>query len=450
MLYVLLAVLCGVVVPALCVKLSVGAFRNYLIQRRNEDFESLANSLDAVYNEEHIWTRRRVMDVLRPAPQWGGMKIKLLDLNNNEIYTLQTGQPNEHRHNNRRNQQQNNNVNNISQNNSQSQVEKFNIVFEHGKLEIEHKIPPMRFEDSFINYLTRYILAGAVIMIITACAVGYFVAVRLSKPVIKAIEHTKKISRGDYESVNDFQNVGIKELDTLSKCVADLGRSLAGQEKLRQRLMTDIAHELRTPLTVTRTQIEAIADGILEPTPERLNLCVNEMERLGNLIEDVEALSRLEGDNLKIRAEKIDVEKFLNTIAEAFEPLFKNAGINFKCEAAKNFYDIDADRFRHAIDNLLSNALRYTDSGGQVILKSYADKNNLIIQVQDTGIGISEQDLPNIFERFYRTDTSRARVTGGRGVGLSIVKATVEAHGGKISVTSTQGEGSCFTITLPI
>ena len=85
-----------------------------------------------------------------------------------------------------------------------------------------------------------------------------------------------------------------------------------------------------------------------------------------------------------------------------------------------------------------------------MILKSYADKNNLIIQVQDTGIGISEQDLPNIFERFYRTDTSRARVTGGRGVGLSIVKATVEAHGGKISVTSTQGEGSCFTITLPI
>ena len=331
-----------------------------------------------------------------------------------------------------------------------SQIEFLTANFENGRLEIEHRFPPVRIEDSFVSYLTRYTAAGALIVIIIACGLGYIVSGRLSRPVIKAIEHTRRISRAEYDSVNDFQTIGIKELDTLSKSVADLGRTLAGQEKLRRRLMTDIAHELRTPLTVARTQLEAIADGILEPDPERLNLCVSEMERLGNLIEDVESLSRLEGDNLKIRPQQVDMKKFLENVSDAFEPLFKNAGIKFSCEIQNNLTaEIDPDQFRHVIDNLLSNALRYTDAGGHVILRGFNEKNNLIIQVQDDGIGISPEDLPNIFERFYRTDQSRARVTGGRGVGLSIVKAIVESHGGKISVTSRQGSGSCFKIDMP-
>ncbi len=441
MLYVLLAVLAGIIVPASGVWLSMKAFKNYQIQRRHEDLESLINSLNEIFNEEHSWSHRRLMDVLRPAPQWGGMTIKLFDLAGNEVFTLQ---PNQYHHRGRMNDYE------AEKFKKDSQIEFLTANFENGRLEIEHRFPPVRIEDSFVSYLTRYTAAGALIVIIIACGLGYIVSGRLSRPVIKAIEHTRRISRAEYDSVNDFQTIGIKELDTLSKSVADLGRTLAGQEKLRRRLMTDIAHELRTPLTVARTQLEAIADGILEPDPERLNLCVSEMERLGNLIEDVESLSRLEGDNLKIRPQQVDMKKFLENVSDAFEPLFKNAGIKFSCEIQNNLTaEIDPDQFRHVIDNLLSNALRYTDAGGHVILRGFNEKNNLIIQVQDDGIGISPEDLPNIFERFYRTDQSRARVTGGRGVGLSIVKAIVESHGGKISVTSRQGSGSCFKIDMP-
>ena len=441
LLYVLLAVLAGIIVPASGVWLSMKAFKNYQIQRRHEDLESLINSLNEIFNEEHSWSHRRLMDVLRPAPQWGGMTIKLFDLAGNEVFTLQ---PNQYHHRGRMNDYE------AEKFKKDSQIEFLTANFENGRLEIEHRFPPVRIEDSFVSYLTRYTAAGALIVIIIACGLGYIVSGRLSRPVIKAIEHTRRISRAEYDSVNDFQTIGIKELDTLSKSVADLGRTLAGQEKLRRRLMTDIAHELRTPLTVARTQLEAIADGILEPDPERLNLCVSEMERLGNLIEDVESLSRLEGDNLKIRPQQVDMKKFLENVSDAFEPLFKNAGIKFSCEIQNNLTaEIDPDQFRHVIDNLLSNALRYTDAGGHVILRGFNEKNNLIIQVQDDGIGISPEDLPNIFERFYRTDQSRARVTGGRGVGLSIVKAIVESHGGKISVTSRQGSGSCFKIDMP-
>ena len=440
LLYILLAVLSGIVVPALGALLSRNAFMKYQTEKLQADLESLKNSLDELFNEDGIWKRRRVMDILRPAPQWGGMRIILRDSNNYEIYTLKPP-----------------NIRSAIVEGVQTQH--INIQLENGSLEIFRRIPSGRYEEKFISYLTWYTLAGALIMILIACGLGFVISEKLSRPVINAIKRTKKISNGDY-NFND-ENIkpsGISELDELLKSVNLLGRSLANQEILRQRLMTDIAHELKTPLTVTRTQIEAIADGILQPTPERLNLCVNEMERLGSLIEDVESLSRLEGENIELRTENINLKKFLENIIESFQPLFKQHKIKIVSQLENNIYsEIDPDRFRHAIDNLLSNALRYTDAGGVVKINLYRDKsknnknnnNNIVIEVSDNGTGINKNDLPHIFDRFYRTDESRARVTGGKGVGLSIVKASVEAHGGNISVESEINKGSCFKINLP-
>lgn len=430
-LYVLLAILAGIIVPSLSVSMSLKAFSAYQIQRRQNDLESLGESLSALYDEEGgHWKRRRVMDVLHQAPQWMGMRIVLIDSNNHEVFTLKPAP---------------------LTNNRAMRYDHINISLgRRGRLEIEHRIPVGYSEHSFITYLTRYTLAGAVMMIIAACGLGYIVAGRLSRPVIRAIERTKNISRGEYASQDKAAIIGIRELDALTKGVEDLGKSLAAQEKLRRRLMVDVAHELRTPLTVTRTQIEAIADGILEPTPERLTLCVNEMQRLADLIGNIDALTRLEGEVITLHTEITDMQKFLEPVIESFRPVFAKAGINLTANFENDCAcEIDRDNFRHVIDNLLSNALRYTDSGGKVDVKLSKHDSNVIISVSDTGIGISEKDLPNIFERFYRADESRARVTGGSGVGLAIVKASVEAHGGKISVESTKGEGSCFTIDIP-
>ena len=449
LLYVLLAVLSGIVVPALSIRLSLAAFQKYQVERRQADLEALGDSLTALYEEDGGWTRRRVMDILHPAPQWLGMRITLRDAEGNAVFTfgpLQMGETASkgHGHGMMRFSQ-----GDVSELTNHLAIELTSGGKKLGSLAVDYKTPSTRFERDFLSYLMRYTLAGAAVMIAVACGLGFLVAGGLSRPVVKAVERTRRISRGEYE-LEPESPTGIREMDALSRGVEELGRSLAGQEKLRQRLMVDIAHELRTPLTVVRTQIEAIADGVWEASPERLASCVAEMERLSGLIEDVESLTRLEGDVLALHPEETDMAAFLSPALDAFAPLFERAGVALRRELAAGLAAaIDPDRFRHVIDNLLSNALRYTPAGGDVAVRLLARDEHVVIEVEDTGIGISEADLPHVFERFYRADESRARVTGGRGVGLAIARATVEAHGGTISVTSQRGRGSCFTVTLP-
>ncbi len=475
-LYVLLAIFSGVVVPLLGMLLSHASFQEYQRQGRQVALDSLARSLEDLYQEAGAWDRARVMDVLRLPARWGAVNIALRDGEGRVVCAAGPGAmpvkgeghgaKGRARRGARDAGRSGEVVEDLAQACCQpaaamsplgeSAGSKGRMVLQLtaeerviGVLDADMRVPQGRFERAFVSHLASYTLAGTLVMILVACGLGYMVAGRLSRPVARAVERTKRICRREYD-LKPAKPSGIREMDDLTRGVEELGRSLAEQERLLQRLMTDVVHELRTPLTVVRTQIEAIADGVWEASPERLALCVSEMERLSGLIRDVESVTRMEGDAVTIKPEPVDLSTFLSSVLDAFRPLFERTGVALRrCLAPSLCAEVDEDRFRHVMDNLLSNALRYTPKGGWVEVRLLRREGEAVIEVQDSGSGISPQDLPHVFDRFYRTDESRARVTGGRGVGLSIARAVTEAHGGTISVESESGVGSCFTVMLP-
>ena len=429
--YVLLAVLGGVIVPALVRHLSLSGFQDYLGRRRTSDLEELGSCLESLYREDGSWNHRRVMDVLRSSAGGMASDIVLLDSGGNRVLPMGHGRGWGMRGKNR-----------VS---IPLSLEGRRI----GTLDANRRPPSSRLEREFVSRMALYALVGAAAMIVVACGLGYFVAGGLSRPVIRAAERARRISRGEYD-LEPEPSSGIREMDMLSRGVEELGRSLAGQERLRKRLMTDIAHELRTPLTVVRSQVEAVADGVWEATPERLALCVAEIKRLSDLIGEVESLTWLEGEILSVYLQDTDLSAFLATVLDSSEPLFARSGVTLHRSLEGNVRaNVDSERFRSVIDNLLSNALRYSEAGGRVEVRLRSWDGSAVIEVEDTGAGIDAADLPHVFDRFYRADAARARVTGGRGIGLAIAKAAVEAHGGTIEVSSRLGEGSRFTVKLP-
>ena len=304
-------------------------------------------------------------------------------------------------------------------------------------------------ESNFLNNFNRIMYYAVAVMLIIAAMIAIFMAYRISTPVLNAARRAQQISMGKY-TVEGHVASDITELQTLIESVDRLGKGLEEQEELRKRLMSDIAHELRNPVTVIKSHLEAIEDGVWKPTPERIRLTVSEVDRLSQLIREVEKLTSIEGAAHSLSVEDTDVSSVVEKASLVFDPLYKNKGIELRREIEPGIMvQIDGAKIQQVVENLLSNALRYTDAGGSVTVSLMDGEKEVTVSVADTGIGIAAKDLPYIFERFYRTDVSRARTSGGIGIGLAIVKAIVEAHGGAIEVESDPGKGSRFIVKIP-
>jgi signal transduction histidine kinase len=238
--------------------------------------------------------------------------------------------------------------------------------------------------------------------------------------------------------------------------VNELSRALGEQEAIRKRLTTDMAHELRTPLATLQSHLEALIDGVWKPDTARLAGLHEEILRINRLVADLEKLAHVEGDAGGLNCGAMDIRTLVEGIVRNHEPQFREKGVALRLTSAAgdsrgdgSTLAVDADKLSQAVINLLSNALKYTPSGGAVTVDVCSKPSGTEIRVADTGVGIIAKDIPRVFERFYRADNSRSRATGGAGIGLSIAKAIVEAHGGTISAASQPGRGSEFLISLP-
>jgi len=217
-------------------------------------------------------------------------------------------------------------------------------------------------------------------------------------------------------------------------------------------MVADVAHELRTPLSNIQGYLEALRDGMMKPDKKNINSLYEEASLLSRLVDDLQELSLAEAGELKLVRQPEDIGELIRQAAAAAEAQEKTKGLSLAVELPKKLppVNIDARRIGEVLRNLLENAVAHTGKGDTITVAAKQLDRLVEISVTDTGEGISAKELPNIFERFYRVDKSRTRATGGSGLGLTIAKRLVEAHGGRIEVQSEPGKGSRFAFTLPL
>lgn len=310
---------------------------------------------------------------------------------------------------------------------------------------------PFYFDDvdlAFINTLNRILLGVMALALFAAFGGAAVMAKRLSAPIGRVIETAQMIAKGSY-ATKSREKSSIRELNQLTGAINDLATTLDKQEQLRKQLTADVAHELRTPLATLQSHIEAILDGVWKADPERLQVCHNEVTRLNRMVADLGKLAKYESENLVLNLTEFDLSVLIQELALNFENEFRRKGstLNFYGEPVMIF--ADRDMLTQIMINLISNGLKFTPAGGKVEISASKLKDGIEISVGDNGPGIDSDDQPFIFERFYRADKSRSRLTGGSGIGLTIVKALVETHHGVIKVNSTKGTGTEFIIFLP-
>lgn len=282
-----------------------------------------------------------------------------------------------------------------------------------------------------------------------AGGLSFWLSRRIMKPLDRMEKITQKFAAGDFEE--RMPTSEIPELNRLGIGFNHMASSLEDVEQKRRELISDMTHELRTPLTVVRGYLEELSDGNIEPSPEIYARLVRETKRLERLTNDLQELSKAEAGYLPIHLQKLDLKPLLSSLIERFSDQLLDEGpiLTLNCPEDLPLVLADRDRVEQILVNLIGNAIRYTESG--TIAATAWRKNQAVwVAIADTGIGISPDDLPYVFERFWRAERSRSSYSGGSGIGLAITRRLVELQGGKIEVDSELGQGSTFRFSLPI
>jgi two-component system, OmpR family, sensor histidine kinase BaeS len=319
-----------------------------------------------------------------------------------------------------------------------------------GKMTVFYPIELIDAESNFLKAIQQYILVAVALTILLAFVMSILFSRKLTEGFQKLLQGTKALKQHQLDIEIPLDNLS-EEMKELAISFNELAKSLAKEERLRKQFTWDLAHELRTPLATLRSQIEAYQDGIWEPTPQRLQQSHEELMRLVRLVNELEKLLAAENPQIKLDMVKLNPEDILIRMYDSFSLSFKQKGVGLIVESFEPIHVFlgDKDRVIQILTNIINNALKYTPEGKMVRLSVFENNELVGFSVDDEGTGIPNEDIPHVFERFYRGDKSRDRKTGGIGIGLSIVKALVDAHNGKIGIDSQIGKGTTVTILFP-
>ncbi len=285
---------------------------------------------------------------------------------------------------------------------------------------------------------------------VVALIVGGLLFRSIVAPLRSLTTASQAIAAGDLSARAPVQ--GQDEVAQLADAFNQMAESLARAEEARRNQTADVAHELRTPLTVIQGTLEAMLDGVYSADRENLQAALTQTRTLSRLVEDLRLLALADAGQLRLHTAPLDLVPFLREIVEAYRPQAQEQRASLELETPPSLASIEADRDRLAqvMGNLLSNALRYAPEGGHITVRARSEGGEVIVSVADDGPGIPPQELPHLFERFWRGDRARRQATGGSGLGLTIARSLVEAHGGRIWAESVEGQGSTFAFALPV
>jgi histidine kinase len=293
---------------------------------------------------------------------------------------------------------------------------------------------------------------AALAAVLVAAVVSMIFSRQIVAPLRAMMSASQRIADGRYDERVSVS--GSDELAQLAERFNRMAERLEQTESMRRQLIGDVSHELRTPLTAIGGYMEGLTDGVLPATPETFEQVRAEASRLSRLVDDLQELSRVEAGSYRLDVHPVALSVLLETTAKRLLHQFDEKQVHLTRSLPTDLSPVlaDEDRITQVLTNLLGNALAYTPAGGEVTVSAAKIGNEVLISIRDTGFGIPAESLPHIFDRFYRVDKSRSRAAGGgSGIGLTIAKALVEAHGGRLRAESAgEGQGSLFSFTLPI
>ncbi len=304
-------------------------------------------------------------------------------------------------------------------------------------------------QQAFLSRVRAALLAATLAALAVALLVGGFLFRSIIHPLQQLTAASQAIARGDLSARAPVR--GADEVAQLARAFNQMAENLARAEEARRNQTADLAHELRTPLTVLQGTLEAMVDRVYPADPENLLAALAQVRTLSRLVEDLRLLSQADAGELTLHKAPLDLGRFLEEVLEAHRSVAQERGISLSLErpAALPLVLADRDRLAQVMGNLLSNALRHTPPEGRITVRLTDRGRDVVVAVADNGPGVPPKDLPHLFERFWRRDPSRQRATGGSGLGLSIARHIVEAHGGHIWAEPTPGGGLTVAFALP-
>lgn len=416
-------------------------FNEYMIETQNKKYERIVSYLEEIYKREGKWNKDSGTELMHEA-YMGNYSLTLFDNNNKLVWGMD---PNDVR---------------SRSDLSQMKVKDKGVYTSH-KFEIKSDNKVVGYVDigqyssillseediNFKTSINKSIIASGILTLIIIIVVSLYFSKQFSMPIKEVANMSVHLSKGEFNTKSKT-NSNIEELEDLRNSMNILAKKLKYQDTLRRRLVSDISHEIRTPLNVLQNNLEAMIDGVLPVTTERMNHLNEEVIRFGRLLNNLNILKEFEVESMKLSFQTILLDELIRDVCRDFYMAAeeKNIKIDYYIEPKKDYRITgDKDKLKQVFINLIVNALKFTKKEGNVWINLYDDSKNIVVEVKDNGIGIKEEDLPFIFERLYRGDKSKHEIEGS-GIGLTIVKNILQLHSASIEVESKEGEGSIFRV----